>query len=136
MTYSHGGGGGDCPASATRSSRSCTASRLVDYKDGGDPLDLRTKNQVNTLHDNDIATTLRNNDLHDNDIVTDPDAVSVAWPDHDVMPMAELGQMAEAHVPDAYAGATATPELVVAALRALGDAPDQPGPTTLHEGIR
>ena len=106
----------------------------VDYKDGGDPLDLRA-NQVNTLHDNDIVTTLRNNDLDDNDIVTDADAESVAWPDHDIMPIAELAQMAEPHVPDAYAGATATPESVVAALRALGDSPDQAGPATLHEGV-
>ena len=104
----------------------------VDYKDGGNPLDLRV-NQVNTLRDNDIVTTLRNNDLDDSDVVTDADAESVAWPDHDIMPIAELAQMAEPHVPDAYAGATATPESVVAALRALGDSPDQPA--TLHEGV-
>lgn len=135
VTYSHGGGGGDVLVSGRTIAQvgSRAPHITVDYKDGGDPLDLRA-NQVNTLRDNDVATTLNNNDLRDNDIVTDPDAASVAWPDHDVMPMAELAQMADSHVPDAYAGATATPETVVAALRALGDAPGQPGPTTLHEG--
>ena len=79
----------------------------VDYKDGGNPLDLRV-NKVNTLRDNDIVTTLHHNDLDDSDVVTDADAESVAWPDHDIMPIAELAQMAEPHIPDAYAGATAT----------------------------
>lgn len=132
VTYSHGGGGGgDSPASANKIVKVVHREPhiTVDYKDGGDPLDLRV-NQVNTLRDNDIATTLYSND---DDIVTDSDAASVTWPDHDIMPLAELAQMAGSQVPDAYAGATATPESVVAALRALGGSPDQP--TTLHEGI-
>ena len=131
VTYSHGGGG-DSPLSPKQTVVVRQSQITVDYKDGGDPLDLRA-NQVNTLRDNDIVTTLGNNDLDDSDVVTDADAESVAWPDHDIMPIAELAQMAEPHVPDAYAGATATLESVVAALRALGDSPDQPA--TLHEGV-
>jgi hypothetical protein len=132
VTYSHGGGGGDSPLSAKQTVVLRQSQITVDYKDGGNPLDLRV-DQVNTLRDNDIAITLHNNNLDDNDVVIDADAESVAWPDHDIMPIAELAQMAEPHVPDAYAGATATPESVVAALRALGDSPDQPA--TLHEGV-
>ena len=136
VTYSHGGGGGggDSPLSPKQTVVFRQSQITVDYKDGGDPLDLRA-NQVNTLRDNDIVTTLHNNDLDDSDVVTDADAESVAWPDHDIMPIAELAQMAGPHVPDAYASATATPESVVAALRALGDSPDQAGPDTLHEGV-
>ena len=120
VTYSHGGGGGDSPLSPKQTVVFRQSQITVDYKDGGNPLDLRV-DQVNTLRDNDIVTTLHHNDLDDSDVVTDADAESVAWPDHDIMPIAELAQMAKPHVPDAYAGATATPESVVAALRALGD---------------
>ena len=59
VTYSHGGGGGDSPALCHKIRQVVfrQSQITVDYKDGGNPLDLRA-NQVNTLRDNDIVTTL------------------------------------------------------------------------------
>ncbi|GEP54690.1 hypothetical protein [Reyranella soli] len=106
----------------------------VDYKDGDGSLDLRL-NQVNDLHDNDVGST-QYQTLHDNDVVTEGGASTVPWPHHDVVPMSELAQAAEAWAPpNPYAGDTDTPESVVGAMRARGDSSDGTGPDTLHEGV-
>lgn len=92
----------------------------VDYKEKGDPVDLRVT-QINTLHDNDI--------------VTGPKGQDSAWPQHETTNLFDLVHTAVAQVPEAYAGATVTPDAVVVALEALGDRSHDAVPTPLHTGI-
>lgn len=92
----------------------------VKYDDKGDPLDLRAT-QINTLHDDDI--------------VTGPDGKDSPWPHHQTVNLLDLVHTAEAHVPEAYAGATATPASIVVALQALGDHSPATVPAPLQTGI-
>ncbi|ODT21258.1 MAG: hypothetical protein ABS35_17800 [Kaistia sp. SCN 65-12] len=78
----------------------------VKYDNKGDPLDLRAT-QINTLHDDDI--------------VIGPDGESSPWPHHHTASLHDLVHTAEAQIPEAYVGAAATPESIVATLQALGD---------------
>jgi len=126
-SYSHGGTGGSPEQVVIR------PHITIDYKDGGNSLDMRL-DQVNMLRDNDVGSTGYHNELHDNDVVVEQGASSVPWPTHEIMSMPELAQKAE-EAPNPYAGATDTPETIAEALQARGSSWDGSGQPTLREGI-
>lgn len=132
VKYSHGGGDSPDPGKTVVFREPHIT---VQYKDIGSGLDMRL-NQINTLRDNDVGSTAYTNDLQDNDIVTDQGAESVPWPDHEIMPIAQLANMAAPHGSSNYVGGPVTPESVAATMRAQAEGPDQHDPATqLREGI-
>ena len=124
VSYSHGGGGGSPEHLQLRLHQLIVRPLhiTVDYRDGGDPVDLRLL-QGNILSDHDIV-------VRDNDVVTG--GSGAPFPVHHIDNIDDLASMAKAQVPASFAAPDHTPEQVVATLKAhASGSPSQ----TLVEGV-